>query len=341
MRENFAGPSTIDQLHERASRPSEKVVEFLRDLRGDVMVIGAGGKMGFHLTNMLRRGLELAGQTSRLMAVSRFGSASATELFERNNIETLSCDLIDPRQLSSLPDAENIFALAGVKFGTANDPSLLQQMNVDMPAGIAQRFSDARIVALSTGCVYPFVSPQSGGSKETDPVAPVGEYALSCLGRERSYTNSSAKCVLIRLNYSVDLRYGVVVDIAQKVLHGQPIDVTMGYANVIWQGDACEEIIMSLGLASRPPCILNVTGSQILQIRKVATRFAEIFDKPVTITGSESNTAWLNNASQAHRLFGSPAVDEDTLIQWVAHWLLSGGEILGKPTHFEVRDGKY
>ncbi len=341
MHHDVQGPQSIEELHEMASRPSESVIQFLRNLSGDVMVVGAGGKMGFHLSRMLRRGLDMAGNQCRMMAVSRFANQDATADFQRHNIETICCDLTDPRQLDALPPAENVFALAGVKFGTADDPDLLQRMNVTLPSLVANRFIAARIVALSTGCVYPFVSVQSGGASETCPTGPIGAYAESCWKREQAYTDSQARCTLIRLNYSVDLRYGVLVDVAQKVLAGEPVDVTMGYANVIWQGDACAHIILSLAMTSRPPAILNVTGSQVLSIRRVAERFGELFGKQVTITGTESPTAWLNDASLSHRLFGKPAVDEETLMQWVANWLVAGGTTLGKPTHFEVRDGKY
>jgi nucleoside-diphosphate-sugar epimerase len=341
MQEYPLGPRSIDHLHAMASRPSRAVVEFLSKLDGDVMIIGAGGKMGFHLANMLRRGMDQAGAKNRLVAVSRFGDSSATRIFHDHGIETISCDLTVEEQLAALPPAENIYFLAGVKFGTSEDVALLQRMNVDLPARVARKYKNSRIVALSTGCVYRFVNPNSGGSVEADDPAPVGAYAQSCLGRELAFRNSRASCSLIRLNYSVDLRYGVLVDVAQKVLAGHPVDVTMGYANVIWQGDACAHIILSMSRASQPPFVLNVTGSQILSIRKVAQRFGELFRKPVSIVGVESPTAWLNNARLAHALFGKPAIDEDTLMHWVADWLLAGGETLGKPTHFEVRDGKY
>ena len=231
--------------------------------------------------------------------------------------------------------------MAGVKFGTSSSPELLQQINVELPAEIAKRFHGSKIVALSTGCVYPFVSIDSGGSKETDEPDPPGQYAQSCLGREQAFAEFGERVCLIRLNYAVDLRYGVLVDIAKKILDNQPIDLSTGYANVIWQGDANSYIIRSLTTASSPPFVLNVTGSETLRIRDVAERFGRIFQKPVTLLGSEASTAWLSNASLCHDLFGPPSVTENVLIEWVANWLASGGKTLNKPTHFEVRDGTF
>lgn len=324
-----------------ATQPNRGVLDTLRALDGDVLVIGAGGKMGFHLAGMLRRGFDELGKRNRVLAVSRFGSQGSTQLFREYNIPTISCDLTVDRELENLPDAPQIYFLAGFKFGSADNPQLLKQMNVDLPARVARRYASSRITALSTGCVYSFVAPETGGSTETDPTAPVGAYAQSCLGREKSFTDSGAKCALIRLNYSVDLRYGVLVDVAQKILRGEPVDVTMGYANVIWQRDATAAIIQSIAYAATPPFVLNLTGPQILSIRQVAERFGKLLDKPVVITGQEAATAWLNNAAKARQLFGPPSIDEDTLMQWVAQWLVAGGETLGKPTHFEVRDGNF
>lgn len=341
MSDRMPAPSSVNELHERASRPPEAVIRQLSSLSGDILVLGAGGKMGYHLSAMLQRGLAAAGASNRLYAVSRFGSSASQELFRRSGIAAVACDLTHPADLQALPDAAHIFFLAGVKFGASDDADLLHRMNVALPASVGQRFRGARIVALSTGCVYSYVAPESGGSSESDPAAPVGAYAQSCLGREQAFADSGASCCLIRLNYSVDLQYGVLVDVASKVLQGQPVDVTMGYANVIWQGDAIAAIIQSLELASSPPRVLNVTGSRILSIRDVAERFGRLFQKPVTIIGQEAPTAWLNNASRSHALFGLPTVGEDTLLEWVADWLQHGRPTLGKPTHFEVRDGVF
>lgn len=340
-------PQSIEELDDRASTPSEGVIEALRGIEGDIVVAGAGGKMGFHLCRMLRRGLDNLKKESAVVGVSRFGDVATRALFDEQGIKTHSADLTDPKCYDALPDASVVFFLAGRKFGTSDSPETLRLFNEEMPAMVAERYADSRIVALSTGCVYSFVTPESGGSVESDLTNPVGEYAQSCLGREKAFIRVSEKqgtpLSLIRLNYSVDLRYGVLVDLATKVFSGEDVDVTMGYLNCIWQGDATEHIVQAIAEA-RPapnPCILNVTGSQILKIREMALWFAKRFDRQVTLTGCEAKSAWLNNAEKSHRLFGAPRVSEDVLMEWVADWIENDRPLLGKPTHFEVRDGKY
>ena len=330
-------PTDLEELHQAASEPTPAALSAVDACPGDILVLGAGGKMGLHLCLMLRRCLDQLGREDAVTAVSRWGDAAAREEFESHAIPTLACDLTSAAELASLPDAPNIFFLAGVKFGTANNPELLRRMNVEMPQQVAARFASSAIVALSTGCVYSFVTPESGGSTESDPTDPPGEYAQSCRGRELAFADSGARCSLIRLNYAVDLRYGVLVDIAQRAHAGLPIDVRTGYVNVIWQGDACAYIIAALAHASSPPFILNVTGSRTLRVRDIAERLAVT----PTFNGEEAPTAWLNNASRSHQLFGAPRVGEDELIQHVAKWLQAGGETLDKPTHFETRDGSY
>lgn len=293
--------------------------------------------MGLHLCLMAQRCIDSLGRSDRVIAVSRWSDAASREAFESREIKTLTCDLSSEQELAALPDAPNIFFLAGIKFGTADEPELLHKMNIEMPEKVAARFQHAAIVALSTGCVYSFVSPDTGGSKESDPVDPPGNYAESCLGRETAFAASKVRCSLIRLNYSVDLRYGVLVDIAQRVRAGLPIDVSTAYANVLWQGDAVAYAIATLAHVSAPPFILNVTGQKTLRVREVATRFAP----DAVFTGEEAPTAWLNDASRCHQMFGPPQVDEDELIRHVAAWLDAGGETLDKPTHFEARDGSY
>ncbi|MDF1738072.1 MAG: hypothetical protein P1U86_02840 [Verrucomicrobiales bacterium] len=341
------GPQSIAELDELATSPGEGVIETLRGIAGDIVVAGAGGKMGFHLCRMLRRGLDKLGKDNEVFGVSRFGSGETRSAFEREGIRTFSADLTDPNSYASLPNASALFFLAGRKFGTSDSPDTLRLFNEEMPAMVAERYADSRIVALSTGCVYSFVTPESGGSIETDFTGPVGDYAQSCLGREKAFTRVSERhgtpLSLIRLNYSVDLRYGVLVDLAAKVYGGEEIDLTMGYLNCIWQGDATEHIIQSIAEATPAPepFILNVTGSRILKIREVAHWFSKRFDRHVTLTGCEAKTAWLNNAGKSHRLFGAPRVSEEVLMEWVAQWIEKDRPLLGKPTHFEVRDGKY
>lgn len=338
-------PTNLDELHAAVSKPDEAVVDCVRRIDGDFLVLGAGGKMGFHLARMLQRSLEALRSMRRVRAVSRFSTPGSEETFNDHGIATIPCDLTSEEDLANLPDSPNVFFLAGIKFGTSDDPNLLQTMNVEMPQAVAERFSQSRIVALSTGCVYPYVTVKSGGSVETDPTGPVGDYATSCLGRETAFVDASKKhgtlTSLIRLNYAVDLRYGVLVDIARKVLEGKPVDVTMGYLNAIWQGDALAHIIRSLEVAASPPAILNVTGTRILSVRDIAKAFGSIFDKEVSIVGEEEPTAWLNNASATHQRFGQPSIDEIELTRLVGEWLSGGGETLATATHFETRDGNY
>ena len=312
---------------------------------GDLLVLGAGGKMGFHLCLMLKRAIDHTSDGRRLIAVSRFQSAASRDRFRNAGIDTIATDLSDPRQVEELPTAVNVFFLAGIKFGTSANPELLRRMNEQVPALIARRFTAARTVAFSTGCVYSFTTPESGGSDEDSPTDPPGEYATSCLGREQAFREAAetqgTRSVLIRLNYAIDLRYGVLVDIAHKVKSGRPIDVSMGFFNAIWQGDALNQIIQSLPYASAPPAVFNITGAETYRVRDIANRFAEKFHTQAHFTGSEANTAWLSNASKSHAIFGEPATDLDTMIDWIADWIKRGGETLGKPTHFETRDGNY
>lgn len=321
------------------------MIESLRHLPGDFAVLGAGGKMGFHVAAMLSRSLKALGSNANVFAVSRFRSPKQRALCESAGLNVIAADLSDWAALQSLPTCENIFFLAGVKFGTAADSTLLHKMNVEMPRLVAERFCDSRIVAFSTGCVYSFVPPASGGSTESCATNPIGDYAISCKGREQAFYNAAEKSgtrsSLIRLNYANEPRYGVLVDIAQKVLAGEPVDVSMGYVNVIWQGDAIQHSIRSLEYASAPPFVLNVTGAEILSVREIAAAFADKFHRKVEFTGVEAPTAWLNNAAKSHNMFGSPQVSVAQMIDYVAAWLGAGNEVLGKPTHFETRDGKY
>jgi len=340
-------PQSVEELDLLASGPDRGVIETLARSEGDFLVAGAGGKMGFHLARMLRRGLDVIGSGRKVIAVSRFGDAAAREPFESAGIETVSADLCDATACAALPDAGSVFFLAGKKFGTSGSPEDLKLFNEEMPARVAERYAAASIVALSTGCVYPFVPPESGGADEEEEPSPVGDYALSCLGRERSFLAASERhgtpLSLIRLNYSVDLRYGVLVDLTLNILAGEPVDVTMGYFNCIWQGDAVTHTIRALDLASPAPeaFVLNVTGTRILSVRETAEALGEKLNRIVEFTGTEASTAWLNNAAKAHRLFGPPQISEETLIDWVAEWVGLGRPLLGKPTHFEVRDGNY
>lgn len=338
-------PFTTETLDEFITQPQPCVLKTAKTLHGDALVLGAAGKMGFHLCLMLKRSFEHNGQNNRVIAVSRFSSPGSQNQFEEHGIKTISCDLSDEEQLAALPDAENIWFMAGVKFGTSDHPELLHQMNVEMPKQVARRFKKSRIAALSTGCVYSFVPTDSAGSSESDATESDSRYAESCRGRERSFRSISEteglRSVLIRLNYSVEMRYGVLVDIAQKVFRQTPIDISMSHFNCIWQGDAIAHIISAVSLAQSPSAVLNVTGSQKLSIRKTAETFGKLFDKEPILVGVEQQTAWLNNPDKAIRLFGPPKTSPEQMIEWIAEWLKNDGETLGKPTKFEVRNGKF
>jgi nucleoside-diphosphate-sugar epimerase len=302
--------------------------------------------MGLHMAAMLRRALDAAGRRDvPVVAVSRFGSAEAREAFTRSGVETLAADLLDDGALAALPGFRTVYFLAGMKFGTSVQPDALKLYNEEVPARVARHFAGARIVAFSTGCVYPFVAPETGGSSEEDETAPAGDYAVSCRNRERAFASASdahgTAVVLIRLNYAVEFRYGVLVDVAQRVLSGEPVDVTTGFVNVIWQRDAVDHILRSFELARSPAEVLNVAGLPVVAVRELARRFGVLFDREPVITGAEEPTAWLNNPGRAHRLYGAPSVGLDQAVAWTAAWLQSGGTTLGKPTKFERRDGKF
>ncbi len=335
-------PAAIDDF---LSEPPAEVLEVLRRTAGPFLVLGAGGKIGLHLGVMLRRSLTRLGRTDRVLAVSRFTTLRDRAAFEQRGVETLACDLADAAEFARLPDAPTVFFLAGVKFGTAAAPELLRRINVEVPHRVALRYADSAIVAFSSGCVYPFVRADSGGATEQTPPAPVGDYALSCLAREEAFAEVASargtRVALLRLNYSVEFRYGVLVDVAQRVLAGQPIDVTTGHMNAIWQHDAVAHSIQALRVVGSPAVPLNVTGPDLLSVREVAIRFGEIFGLPVEIVGQEAETAWLNDASRAHRLFGQPATSVEQMMQWIAAWLRQGGQTWGKPTGFERRDGRF
>ena len=340
-------PTTDEQLKEYLSRPTESAVAAMAALEGDLLVLGAGGKMGHSLSRMAVRASGAAGHAGRrVTAVSRFGSRESRDAFERDGIATIAADLLDPGALRDLPDAPNVVYLAGMKFGSSGDEPSTWAMNAFLPGLVARRFPGSRIVALSTANVYPFTRPDAGGAREDNPVGPVGEYAQSCLGRERIFEwharQNGTPVALIRLAYANALTYGVLVDIAQGVAAGRPIDLAMGFANVIWQGDANAAILAALGLCASPAVAMNLSGAEVVSVRETARRMASLFgvDEP-SFSGTEAETALLIDSSRAHDRFGRPAVALDQLIEWTVAWLRGGGSLLGKPTHFEARDGKF
>jgi nucleoside-diphosphate-sugar epimerase len=336
----------ITDLEDRLSEPTPGVMETLRNVSGDIMVLGAGGKMGPTLARMARRALDQIGHKQRrVIAVSRFSSAAAAADLERHGVEVVACDLMDRAAVQALPDAPNIIFMAGQKFGTANAPELTWVMNTVVPGIVAERYAASRIVVFSTACVYPFAPVAGPGSGEDDPLGPPGDYANSCVGRERVFSYFAKKlgtrALMYRLSYAIDLRYGVLADVALKVASGTPVSVATGWANVIWQGDANARAIQCLSHAASPPIALNVTGMERASIRSLAQRFGELLGRAPVITGVESPTGWLFDPSRSYEWFGPPAVSLEEMIAATAQWVLQGGATLGKPTHFEVRDGRF
>jgi nucleoside-diphosphate-sugar epimerase len=329
---------TPADLERELARPSDADIACLRRLEGDILILGAGGKMGPSLAHLCRQAADAAGKSRRVIAVSR-------SVQPEPGIEAIPCDLLDRAQVSQLPNAPNVLYLAGRKFGSSGSPELTWAMNTVVPAIVADRFRDSRIVAFSTGNIYPFRDPAQGGAVESDAPMPVGEYAQSCLGRERVFEHFSKQhgtpCLLYRLNYAVDLRYGVVVDIARKVYAGEPVDVTVPAFNIIWQRDANSYALRALEHVSTPPRVLNVTGPEILRTRDTALWFARRFGRECRFQGSEGPVALLSNPAECVRLMGAPDVAAEQLMEMAAVWIESGGGSLNKPTHFEVADGKF
>ncbi len=337
--------STEQELEEVMSRPSPELIRDMERLSGDFLILGVAGKMGPTLALMLRRALDAGGLKSNVYGVSRFSEPGVQEKLEKNNIRTLNADVLNEDQIKNLPDAANVIFLVGRKFGSTGAEYLTWATNALAPTFIANRFKRSRIVALSTGNVYPLAPVKMGGCQETDTPGPVGEYAQSGLARERIFEyfsrENKTKTCLIRLNYAIDLRYGVLLDVAKKVFTGQAVPLNTGYANIIWQGDAQEMVLRSLPLCQTPPLVINVTGLETVSIRAIAGQFGKIFGVDPVFEGVASDTALLSNASKAVELFGKPRVSVDQMVAWVGHWVKNKGLEFNKPTHFEVRTGKY
>ena len=314
-------------------------------LEGDLMVLGVGGKIGPSLARMARRADEEAGIRRRIIGVARFSSPGLREWLEGWGIETVACDLLEREALAALPDVPNLLYLPAQKFGTTGQEGRTWAMNTYLAGMVCERFPKSRIVAYSTGNVYPLTPVDSGGPNEEIPLAPVGEYGMSALGRERLFLYFSEKygipVAIVRLNYAVEMRYGVLVDIGQKVLAGQPVDVTMGHFNVIWQGDSNAMTLRCFDHVASPPLCVNVTGLETLSIRHSAEEFADQMGRDVSFTGEEAEDALLSDASRALDLFGPVTVSVEQMIEWISDWLLRGGETHNKPTHFQARDGKF
>ena len=338
-------PASLEELEERLSRPTPAVIDLMRELPGDIIVLGAAGKMGPSLTRMAKRASDEAGTSRRVIAVSRFSTPGSEAEFQQHGIETIAVDPLAANAVAYLPHAPNVIYMAGMKFGATGQEPLTWAMNAWLPGLVCERYHRSRIAAFSTGNVYGLVPVDRGGSKEEDALHPAGEYAMSCVGRERILQHFSltrgTPVSLIRLNYACDLRYGVMVDIARKVWNSEPVDVTMGYFNTIWQGDANALSLLSLGKAQSPAWTVNLTGTAILKVREIAQRFGDLFDKPVQIEGREAPDALLSNPYRSFVELGIPFIRDEELIEWVAAWVSNGGESLDKPTHFESRDGRF
>jgi NAD dependent epimerase/dehydratase family len=337
-------PETIEDitaLDDLLCRPSQALIDDLDRVDGDIMILGVGGKMGPTLAGLAKA----AGPGRRVIGVARFSEAGVKEWLEACGVETINCDLLDEAAIRALPKAPNIIFMAGRKFGAEGNLALTWAMNAHVPALVAQAFPSSRIVAFSTGCVYPFVPVDGTGSDETMAPNPPGEYAQSCVGRERmfEYFSQAFKTPgrLFRLNYAIDMRYGVLHDIAGKVLQGKPIDVSLGHVNFIWQGDASAQALRCLAHCDTPTSPINVSGHEILAVRDLAAKFGQRFGRAPILVGKEQPTAWLTDTSQAVNLFGLPVVDTEQLISWTADWVSRSMPSLGKPTKYEVRDGRY
>ncbi|GAB2930747.1 NAD-dependent epimerase/dehydratase family protein [Nonomuraea fastidiosa] len=333
---------TTAELEERLARPSAGLVDDLSRLDGDILILGAGGKLG---PSLVRLALNASQGSRRIIAVSRFSEPGLAESLAGDGATVVAADVADERALRDLPEAPNVVFLVGSKFGTQGREHATWFTNTYLPGRVADRFRHSRIVALSTGNVYPLVPVTTGGCTEDSPAGPVGEYAMSCLGRERVLAHFSelhgTPMSLIRLNYAVELRYGVLVDLARKIVAGEPIDLATGQVNVVWQGYANEVTLRSLALAGTPPFILNVTGPETISVRQAARDLGAALGKEPVFTGEEAPTALLSNASRCHRLFGYPELTPAELIEHTARWVAEGGPLLDKPTKFERRDGRF
>ena len=337
--------TTVEELENHLSEPTPGVIETMGRLRGDIIVLGAGGKMGPTLTRMAKRASDTAGVKRCVIGASIFQSERDKLALNEAGVETIDCDFLDQNQLDALPDAENVVFMVGMKFGSVGAEALTWAINVYLPGMVAQRYAKSKIVVFSSGNIYKFMPVTGAGSDEKCPTEPIGDYAMSVLGRERIFDHFSRTLniptALIRLNYAVELRYGVLVDIAQKVWAGEPVDVSNGHVNVIWQTDANAMILQSFEKCSAPPFVLNVSGPEFLSVRKVAEQYGEMMGKKVSVTGTENQDALLSDGRLGYSLFGKPQTNAQQMMEMIADWVMRGGESIGKPTHFETRDGKY
>lgn len=336
---------TEEKLNELLTTPSDALIEDMKKIQGDIMVLGAGGKMGPTLCVLAKNAAKAAGVDKRIIAVSRGSDEIATELMKSNGIEVIAADLLDKEKLYALPEVENVIYMAGKKFGTNGNEWQTWAMNSTLPAFVADKFKKSNIVVFSSGNIYPIVPLSSGGCTEEDHPLPNGEYGMSTLARERAFEyashNYGTKVFMYRLNFAIDLRYGVLFDVANKIMKGEPISLSTPVFNFIWQGSANEIAIRGLLHATSPSCIMNVTGPETVSIQKAAIELGKYLGKEPIFEGEPGTDAYLNDSSLCMETFGYPSVSAKTLIRWQAEYILDGGRTLDKPTHFEERKGKY
>jgi nucleoside-diphosphate-sugar epimerase len=334
-----------EELDAELSRPGEALVKMMKRLDGDIVILGIGGKMGLTLGRMAAEAVEQSGKQRRVIGVSRFSDETARQWLEANGVETICCDLLDAEAVATLPDAANVIFMVGRKFGTAGSEAMTWGVNMVTSANAARCYSKSRMVVFSTGCVYPLADVTSVGCLETTAPSPVGEYSQSCLGRERIFQyfceTQKTPMTIYRLNYSIDLRYGVMHDIARWIWEGKPVPLNVPVFNCIWQRDANERALLCLEHCTVPANILNVTGSETLQVKEVAEKFGKHLNKPVSFSGEPGSKAYLADAKESVNLFGLPNMSVETMIEETAGWIKNGGITLNKPTHFEVSNGEY
>jgi len=333
--------NSVAELDHLLTTPCPGLIEMMKRISGDFMILGAGGKVGPTLATMVKRAVDAAGVKKRVIAVDRI----PLDGLKKNGLETIACDMLDLDAVSKLPQVENIIYMIGLKFGATGNEPFTWSINVVVPYHVARTFTKSRVAVFSTGCVYPVMDLKTGGATEDVPADPVGEYAMSCLGRERMFdyyaASRGARVTHVRLNYALELRYGVLADVAGRVARGEPVDLTTGYANGIWQGDACNQAIQCVETATSPAAIMNITGPETFSIRQVAQEFGRLLGREPIFCGEENGRGYLNNAARANALFGNPGVPLGLVIEWIAHWVRIGGACSGKPTHFETQNGKY
>lgn len=336
---------TKEQILAQYLKPSQRLIEDIAKIKGDILILGAGGKMGPAMAKLAKEAIVLANIRKNVIAVSRFSDDDVYNELNKSGINTIKANLLDSNDLNKLPEIENVIYLAGNKFGTTGNESYTWAMNTFLPGTVAQKFKSSNIVVFSSGNIYPLSDISSGGMTEDLAPSPIGEYAQSCLGRERMFQHfskeNSTPILIYRLNYANDVTYGVLLEIAKSVFGGKEIDLEMGNVNVIWQGDANEIAIRSILHCNVPGKILNVTGPETVSVRWVASEFEKLFNKTATFKGKEKNDALLSNAAECFKLFGYPNVTLKQMIELIAIWVEEGGKIKEKPTHFQERQGKF